>query len=411
MKPESKTAKKAKAKAARVSHSSALQIPPILLETDTPATPVAAGPGKRYALGPPERVVFGDRIGEQKELPESYATGRLFLTACDPHRLHVAWDLTSEQQKEYNSLSTDGHLVVRLYVDSFDGELFHEVRLLPEARSSFFPAARGGTTYLAELGYRDRAGDWKRISTSGPAPTPPDDLSADTSVQFATIPPETSFEKVLEIISSAVGLDVPFEEAILQLRAQGHRALPPAAARFLPEFWASVQERALAELLSMESVRQTWMGSLEIPELIQGHRPGKVPVVQAGGISPMKIVPHPSPPVGGVSSVSVPSQEAGEKKAFWFSINAELVIYGATEPDAQLAVGGRFIKLRPDGTFSLRFALPDGDYKLPALAISADGEDARLAVLHFHRSTEYTGEVGVQAPDPKLKTPDAAHIG
>ncbi len=61
-------------------------------------------------------------------------------------------------------------------------------------------------------------------------------------------------------------------------------------------------------------------------------------------------------------------------KGFWFNVNAELIIYGATEPNAKVTLGGHEIKLRSDGTFSFRFALPDGKYDLPAVAVSADGD-------------------------------------
>ena len=46
-------------------------------------------------------------------------------------------------------------------------------------------------------------------------------------------------------------------------------------------------------------------------------------------------------------------------------------------------MGGHEIKLRSDGTFSFRFALPDGKYDLPAVAVSADGDDARAAGLEI----------------------------
>jgi len=42
-----------------------------------------------------------------------------------------------------------------------------------------------------------------------------------------------------------------------------------------------------------------------------------------------------------------------------------LVIYGATDPTASVTIGERRIRLRPDGSFSYRFALPDGNYQLP----------------------------------------------
>ncbi|HEX7653963.1 MAG TPA: hypothetical protein VF607_10680, partial [Verrucomicrobiae bacterium] len=89
----------------------------------------------------------------------------------------------------------------------------------------------------------------------------------------------------------------------------------------------------------------------------------------------------------------------------WFNVNAELIIYGATEPGAKVTLGGHEIKLRSDGTFSYRFALPDGKYDLPAVAVSPGGDDARAADLKFIRETQYLGHVGATPQDPALKPP------
>jgi hypothetical protein len=110
--------------------------------------------------------------------------------------------------------------------------------------------------------------------------------------------------------------------------------------------------------------------------------------------------------VSSLSSLSSPfGGMAQSSKGFWFNVNAELIIYGATEPDAKVTLGGHEIKLRSDGSFSYRFALPDGKYDLPAVAVSADGTDARAADLKFSRETQYLGDVGMHPQDPALKTP------
>ena len=98
------------------------------------------------------------------------------------------------------------------------------------------------------------------------------------------------------------------------------------------------------------------------------------------------------------------------KKGFWFNVNAELIIYGATEADATVTIGGRKIQLRPDGTFSYRFSLPDGQYALPAVATSADGTDSRSAALKFSRDTQYRGDVKAHPQDPALKIPSPANV-
>jgi hypothetical protein len=90
-------------------------------------------------------------------------------------------------------------------------------------------------------------------------------------------------------------------------------------------------------------------------------------------------------------------------------VNAELVIYGATEPRARVVIGDRPIKLRKDGTFSYRFALPDGWYGLPISATAPDGKETRIALLRFMRETDYEGDVGAHPQDPSLKSPGPEH--
>jgi len=332
-------------------------------------------------------------------LPEAYGTKELLLVARDPHWLYAHWDLSREQQQEYNARSADGHLILRVHADTIGGPLAAQVHVHPESRHWFVHVERGGTRYLAELGYNQPNGKWVTISVSGATLTPPDDVSTETTVQFATIPVDVPFKQLAAMVKTLAAENVPLAEAIEQLRATGHPELPEAAA-FTTGEWTPEQERALAEAVSIDQVRRAWIGSLEITELVRRQLERGVPPISAAQLG------LPTSPVGAVSSVSSPfGGEQARAKGFWFNINAELVIYGATEPDAKVTLAGRRIKLRPDGTFSYRYALPDGQYDLSAVAISADETDGRAAELKFSRATEYRGEVGAQPQDPKLKPP------
>jgi len=111
----------------------------------------------------------------------------------------------------------------------------------------------------------------------------------------------------------------------------------------------------------------------------------------------------------GPSSLELAAKPSA-RKGFWFKVNAELIIYGSTEPDARVSIGGRPIRLRPDGSFSYRFALPDGAYELPVVAISRDGDDGRAAELRFSRDTRYSGDVGMHPQDAALKPPSPANL-
>lgn len=88
-----------------------------------------------------------------------------------------------------------------------------------------------------------------------------------------------------------------------------------------------------------------------------------------------------------VSSAASFYRKAQERK-FWLVVNTELIVYGATEPDAKLTVQGKEIKLRQDGTFTLRFALPDGRQVIPVEAVSSDGIDRRKIAPIVTRKTE-----------------------
>jgi len=90
---------------------------------------------------------------------------------------------------------------------------------------------------------------------------------------------------------------------------------------------------------------------------------------------------------GAISSVSSPVRKAQEKK-FWLVVNTELIVYGATEPDAKVTVQGRHIDLRPDGTFSLRFALPDGKQVIPVKAVSSDNKEERVITPIVNKETK-----------------------
>lgn len=90
----------------------------------------------------------------------------------------------------------------------------------------------------------------------------------------------------------------------------------------------------------------------------------------------------------GVTSGASPVKPLVKEKKFWLAVNCELIVYGATEPDAKVSVQGKPITLRQDGTFTLRFALPDGKHPVPVKAVSCDGRDERNVTPIVVRETK-----------------------
>jgi uncharacterized protein len=340
------------------------------------------------------------------DLPEAYGTERLFLTARDPHWLYAAWDLATEQRQRHHSLSREGHLVVRTYINEVGGTPVSETPVQPESKSWFIPVTLPDTRYQAQLGYYDHAGQWHAVTTSEATLTPPESTSLDTAVEFATIPPEVSLTKLLEAVQQAIAENVPLLAAVQQLRTGGWTGLPEVVPPVPPD-WTPAQARALAKLVRLDDARRVWMGSLEITEVIRRHLRQEISsAALAEGPAPGALAPEHGLAAAAISSpLGIEKKGVAGLKPFWLSINAELVLYGATEPDAKVVVGGRQIRLRPDGTFSYRFALPDGQYPLQVTATSADGEEGRAVQLQFGRRTLVQGDVGAHEQDPQLMPP------
>jgi uncharacterized protein len=78
----------------------------------------------------------------------------------------------------------------------------------------------------------------------------------------------------------------------------------------------------------------------------------------------------------------------GAKQDFRFQVDTELIVHGVTHPDARVTLRGEPVRLRPDGTFAVRFSLPDRRHVLPVVANSGDGAEQRTIVLAIDRNTK-----------------------
>jgi hypothetical protein len=85
----------------------------------------------------------------------------------------------------------------------------------------------------------------------------------------------------------------------------------------------------------------------------------------------------------GLFSAAVPQRP----RKFWLVADAELIVYGATEPDATVTIGGQRIELQPDGTFRHHMSFQDGVIDYPILAVAADGVQTRSIHMRFERET------------------------
>ena len=426
-------------------------IPAILLEGDRPGTPTREKPGAAtpgITGGPvatgrfvpplpdgagaspvnvradpvrPEPATSATPDSNPTEVPFP-ASGSLWLTARDPFCVCAHWQVPVPELNAYARAHPGGTWRLRVHLDSVAGPLIQE-QPFAEADHRFVPVFQPGARYVAELGYRFADGGWRGLALSSPTITPPDS-------------PAPRFDAA-EIHRAPAGPVTP--DLIAQLPPDHPEPVPaPRYSARLPDIAPPAVLGTDAPPLKptktrLPSTRQAqWLTELVWEPVV---RPAGAPssaevadwqareVSRATGDLAAAGTSAASPSSGelaapgvGLATENLPASEAvpvspAPPPGFWFKVNAELIIYGSTERDAKVTIAGRPVALRADGSFSFRFALPDGNFTLPAIAVNSAGTDGRSAQLRFTRATVLTGEVGVHPQDTRLKPPIAEAIG
>lgn len=70
------------------------------------------------------------------------------------------------------------------------------------------------------------------------------------------------------------------------------------------------------------------------------------------------------------------------------AIDAELVVYGSTDPHTHVTVKGEPVPVGADGTFAIKMHLPDRRQVVPVVAGSADGVEQKTVILGVERNTK-----------------------
>jgi len=73
---------------------------------------------------------------------------------------------------------------------------------------------------------------------------------------------------------------------------------------------------------------------------------------------------------------------------FQLEVDAEMIVYGATEPGCYVTLQGEPVKVHPDGTFRVRVDLPNRRQVLPIIASTANGLERQTVVIAVERNTK-----------------------
>ncbi len=151
---------------------------------------------------------------------------------------------------------------------------------------------------------------------------------------------------------------------------------PPAAPLIDPKRVQRGNQRQRTEFWLKETTYAARRAGRRRLALGEDRRPQAADVPARPPITPASPTPK-AAPESAPASLDAALERAPEPppKSFWFVLGTELVVHGATDPSATVTCQGRPVEVRDDGTFTLRFALPDGARDIPCTATSATGTE------------------------------------
>ena len=388
----------------------------------------------------PESLWDLPRVLEVPREPAPGAETTLSLAVRDPRSLLAHWRLSPQDTAWVGEEPVGRSVVLRLFEGTPGSQLVDQMPLPGDRRTHLIEGTLAGMPYVAELGVFDHAGNWKALARSATVETPPEAPAREP--QWSEPTPEGDFQTLSQPAQTSVrlALDPPFpapygadvggpslgaesiqeREAVApnsslarpESHAQPAYESPGAVLRAASGYRAESREARVVRPAEVDEASPGPNRGLDLTQAVwaelaaaSGAQPSSGGMAEGHREAPRG--PGPEAEVG----VGVSSQPAGIPPGnpdFWFNINAELVIFGGTEPDARVVIAGQEIALRPDGTFTLRLALPDGRFVLAALAESARGAGIRQAELMFQRETDYRGGTAAAPPGAAFEVPPRA---
>ncbi|NEQ69125.1 MAG: DUF4912 domain-containing protein [Symploca sp. SIO1B1] len=310
------------------------------------------------------------------DLPEGYGESRIVLMPRDPQWAYTYWDVPNEHKENLRSQGGQ-QLALRIY-DATDINLDyqspHSIQEYPcdeLAREWYLPLPVSDRDYIVDIGYRCADGRWLVLARSAQVHVPPVYPSDWVDDQFLTV----GWEEDLR------------GKTFLELVPPSRRMAGAGTAADNPIY---SQIFDMAQSAEAQRIAGSLFGSMQ-------HVPGSMAPEQAlsSYVFPSGVGMWALPTMSGVNMSGVGMSGVGfsasmppmRPRKFWLVADAELIVYGATEPDAKVTIGGRPVQLNPDGTFRFQMSFQDGLIDYPIMAVAADGEQTRSIQMKFHRET------------------------
>lgn len=304
------------------------------------------------------------------ELPSGYGLDRLVAIPKDPEWTHLYWEISEESRRNLSSAGSDGFRLrgfdtTGLLFDGNNAPVALDIEVAPYARSWYVRLPYQGRVYTFEYGVVTPSGEWKTVARSQPVGFEPGMLGfRPDSEEWVSIASEELFRA-----SAGLGEGEGISDLIARLRSRTDGSGAMAGAAWLTS-WGSGMGR-------LELAPSSWSPSSF--EMQSAFAPSSWSTTSIGsGVS-----------WSGVQQSARPAGPGGRAKDFWLWVETELILYGATEPDAQVTLMGRPIALNPDGTFRVHFPFPHGtELHMDVRAVDRDGDQVREAKPAARRWTE-----------------------
>ena len=322
------------------------------------------------------------------DLPNGYGESRIVLLPRDPQWAYVYWDVPHSQKEELRRQGGQ-QLALRLYdatnvnLDYQTPNNLQEYNSDELAREWYLPIPVSDRDYVAELGYRCVDGRWLVLTRSKVVHIPPVFPSEWVEDNFITVPWDQALkgQTFFNLIPPSKKSEQAYEE-------EESSPTPSTNENSYDEIFNVAREAEVQRISGSVYGSMQHESGIIASESISSHifasgagmMTGAAGAISASGINYSGI--------GMMSSYSFFSSEAPIRpRQFWLVADAELIVYGATEPDASVTIGGRPIKLNADGTFRFHTSFQDGIQDYPIFAVAADGEQNRAIQMKFERQT------------------------
>ncbi len=300
---------------------------------------------------------------DSRDLPRDYDDTKIVLMSRDPERLFVYWEISRGDRKRLGIEKGKHHrpLILRIHekVRGYGNESNrYDVEVSDYVSQWYLHIKTGLMSVSIELGIYNQKTEFVSIAQSNEITIPQMGISEQTDVEFAEINDEI-YGQIVELsggsqISKRLGSD---------------------------EFLRSLQQRVINTIYE-GPFSSFGLSSGEFYGLSSGLFGGASSYLLPSSFSLSSSLVSGE---GGEDSLKYPR---GEERDFWLEVGVDVIVYGATQPDAHVTFMGQKINLTPDGTFRIRMVLPNTSIEFPVIAESNDGQEKRKVTPIVTRITK-----------------------